>query len=196
MRSFLLILIFFTPFCAAAQVGIGMKGGLNFANVINASDINANSRTGFMIGGYVAPKAKKLLGFRSEFILSRQGYNFKTGTTTGDVNLDYLLLPQLITINFTKKVQVQAGGQLAFLLNACVDSSGSGSAGGNLFDYFKRFDYGLATGLEVFPLKGFFIGARLNISLNDVSEGGTRPHFIPDVNAKNNVVQLYTGWRF
>ncbi len=194
MHRFLLLLIFFSPFYAVAQLGIGMKGGLNFANVINATGINANSRTGFMIGGYIAPKAKKLLGFRSEFILSRQGYNYKTGTNTGDVNLDYLLLPQLVTINFTKKVQLHAGGQVAFLLNASVDSTGSAS--GSLFDYFHRFDYGLAAGLEVFPFKGFFIGTRLNIGLNDVSEGGTRPNFIPGINAKNNVVQLYTGWRF
>lgn len=187
-------------FClyADAQFGIGVKGGLNFANIKDESGFNSDSRTGYMVGAYFAPGAKKFLGFRSELILSRQGYNYKTATNTNNVNLDYLLLPQLFVLRFSKLVQVHAGVQGAFLLNANVDSTGSGS--GSLFDYFKRFDYGLAGGIEIFPFKGFFVGGRLNISLNNVNEeaplGGNWPGFIPRFDAKNNVVQIYTGWRF
>jgi hypothetical protein len=176
-----------------AQISIGVKGGLNFANITNASAIKAGNHTGYMIGGYISPKPKKTLGFRSEIILSRQGYDYKTNTNTGNVNLDYLLLPQLITLNFTKKFQLHVGGQAAFLLNAKVDSTGSSS--GSLFDYFNRFDYGLAAGAEIYPFMGLFIGGRINVSLNDVSVGGTRPNFIPGIDAKNNVVQFYVGWR-
>jgi hypothetical protein len=186
------------PVFCFSQLGIGLKGGLNFANITDVSGFSNDSRTGYMIGGYIAPGAKKMLGFRSEIILSRQGYNYKTATNNGNVNLDYLLLPQLVTIKFTRFVQVHAGGQLAFLLNANVDSTGTAS--GSLFDYFKRFDYGVAAGVEIFPFKGFFVGGRINVSLNNVNEeappGGSWPNFIPRVNAKNNVVQLYTGWRF
>lgn len=194
----LLILFLLFPSIINAQIGIGIKGGLNFANVTNASGINANSKTGYMIGGYIAPGGKKLLGFRSELLLSRQGYNYKTATNTGNVNLDYLLLPQVINLKFSKFIQVQVGGQIAFLLNAKVDSTGSGS--GSLFDYFKRFDYGVVGGAEIFPFMGFFIGGRINVSLNNANEeapvSGSWPNFIPRVNAKNNVVQLYAGWRF
>ncbi len=200
MRKVILILFLSAPVCGFAQlgIGIGVKGGLNFANITDVSGFSNSSRTGYMIGGYITPGAKKLLGFRSEIMLSRQGYNYKTATNTGNVNLDYLLLPQLINIKFSKLVQVQAGGQVAFLLNANVDSSGSGS--GSLFDYFKRFDYGIVGGAEIFPFLGFFIGGRINVSLNNANEeapaGGSWPNFIPRVNAKNNVVQLYAGWRF
>jgi len=181
-----------------AQIGIGVKAGLNFADITDESGFNNNSRTGYMIGGYFAPGAKKFLGFRSEIILSRQGYNYTTATNTGNVNLDYLLLPQLFTLKFSRLLQVHAGVQGAFLLNANVDSTGDGS--GSLFDYFKRFDYGVAGGLEVFPFMGFFVGARINVSLNSVNEdppvGGNWPNFIPRIDARNNVVQVYTGWRF
>jgi Outer membrane protein beta-barrel domain len=183
---------------AQVSLGIGIKAGLNFANVKDASGFNTNNRTGYMIGGFIAPGKKKLIGFRSEIILSRQGYNYKTSSNTGIVNLDYLLLPQLLTINFSKLVQIHAGGQIAFLLNANVDSTGSGS--GSLFNYFNRFDYGLAAGAEIYPFKGLFIGGRINVSLNNVNKeaplGGNWPNFIPRVDAKNNVVQVYTGWRF
>ena len=111
------------------------------------------------------------------------------------MNLDYLLLPQLITLNFGKKIQLHAGGQAAFLLNAKVDSTG-GSSEGSLFDYFNRFDYGLVAGGEISPISGFFVGSRINVSFNSVSKEGNRPNFIPGINAKNNVVQVYAGWRF
>lgn len=190
--------LLFVPVFLSAQLKIGFKAGLNFANVINASSINSSSRTGYMIGGYIAPKPKKSFGYRTELILSRQGYNYKTNTNTGVVNLDYLILPQLVTLNLSKYVQLHAGGQIAFLLNANVDSTGSGS--GSLFDYFNKFEYGVASGIEIYPLKGFFAGGRINVSLNNANKspppGGSWPDFIPRLDAKNNVVQLYAGWRF
>ena len=73
-------LLLFIPVFLSAQLKIGFKAGLNFANVINASSINSSSRTGYMIGGYIAPKPKKSFGYRTELILSRQGYNYKTNT--------------------------------------------------------------------------------------------------------------------
>jgi hypothetical protein len=193
------LLWFFLPFSAEAQISIGAKGGLNFVNVTDPAGINASSRSGYIIGGFISPKPKKLIGFRSEIILSRQGYDYQSNTNTGTVNLDYLLLPQLITFNFTKRFEVHLGGQAAFLMNAAVDSAGS-NGNGSLFDYFNRFDYGLAGGVQVAPFKGLFLGARMNVSLQDMNKtlplGGNNPNFIPKEFIKNNVLQLYAGWRF
>ncbi|HEY6064401.1 MAG TPA: porin family protein [Chitinophagaceae bacterium] len=199
MKKAILTLFILCSLPGMAQLGIGVKAGLNFANVTNTAGFNNSSRTGYLIGGYIAPKAKKLFGFRSELILSRQGYDYKTNTNTGNVNLDYLLLPQLITLNFTKRFQLHIGGQVAFLLNAKVDST-NGNNSGSLFNYFNRFDYGLAAGAEVSPISGLFMGARINVSFNNANKeapsGGNWPGFIPRLSAKNNVVQLYAGWRF
>jgi Outer membrane protein beta-barrel domain len=182
-----------------AQLKIGIKAGLNFANISSTAGFTNSNRTGYMIGGYIAPKAKKLFGFRSEIMLSRQGYHYKTNTNTGNVNLDYLLLPQLITLNFGKKINIHAGPQAAILLNATADST-NGTSNNTLFDYFRRFDYGLAGGVEVSPISGFFVGGRVNISLsnanNEAPLGGSWPGFIPRLQAKNNLVQVYAGWRF
>jgi len=197
MKRIIVFLLLISPCFLDAQIGVGLKAGLNFANVTNTSGFNNSSRTGYMIGGYIAPKAKKLLGFRSELILSRQGYDYKSNTNTGNVNLDYLLLPQLLIIKFPKLVQVHAGAQAAFLLNAAVDST-NGNNSGSLFNYFNRFDYGLAGGVEIFPFKGFFIGTRINVSLQNANKtaplGGSWPSYVPRLDAKNNVVQVYAGW--
>ncbi|NOT51861.1 MAG: PorT family protein [Chitinophagaceae bacterium] len=197
----LLTVFFLLPFLCSAQIGIGFKAGLNFANVTDPGGINANSRSGYMIGAYIAPKAKKLFGFRSEIMLSRQGYDFKTNSNTGIVDLDYLLLPQLITVNITKRFEIHAGGQIAFLLNAKADSSNNNGNSGSIFNYFNRFDYGIVGGVQVSPFSGLFIGARININLKNINEeqalgAGPPPNFFPREFVKNNVVQLYAGWRF
>jgi len=123
MRKIFLIVAIILPLFSFAQ--IGLKVGLNFANVTNASSINSSSRSGFLAGIFLAPPSKGIFSSRTELIFSRQGYNYKNGTNTGNVNLDYILLPQLMSINITKYFSIQLGAQMAFLINAKADSSNS-----------------------------------------------------------------------
>ncbi len=132
----------------------------------------------------------------------------RSNSNTGNVDLDYILLPQLISINITKYFSLQLGAQMAFLINAKADSSTSsgGSGGSNpygkIMDYYNKFDYGFAGGIEIHPVLGLMVGARYNISLGNLYKdpstisSGTPPSFIPSVDAKNNVVQIFAGWIF
>jgi hypothetical protein len=202
MRKYsLLILLFFVYEISFAQFGI--KAGINFANITNASSINSSSRSGFHAGLLLAPPSSGIVGSRTELIFSRQGYNYKTGTNTGNVNLDYIMLPQFMAINITRYFQLQLGAQMAYLINAKVDSStngSSGTTGNNLLSLYNRFDYGFGGGIEIHPVGGLLIGARFNISLgklyNTDYSTGTPPSFIPNVDVKNNVFQLFAGWTF
>lgn len=210
MRKILLLAVLISPMALVAQLGIGIKAGVNFANVTKASEVNADNTTGFMGGIFLAPQSKGIISSRTELLFSRQGYDYKTGSNTGNVNLDYILLPQLMSINITKFFSIQLGAQMAFLINAKADSTsssgGSGSTGSyeKVMDYYNKFDYGFAAGIEVHPFKGLLIGARYNISLGDLyntdalTNGGTTapPSFIPTVNVKNNVLQIFAGWIF
>lgn len=200
MTKFLLCLLFAAPLYSFGQFGV--KAGLNFANVTNASSINSSSRTGFHAGVFIAPQSKRMLGSRTEIIFSRQGYDYKTNTSTGKVNLDYIILPQYMTINITRFFQVQLGAQMAFLLNAKVDSSNSN--GGNtgatkIMSAYNRFDYGFGGGVEVHPVSGLLVGARFNIGLGNLYKdpaSGASGSYIPKTDVKNNVFQLFMGWRF
>ena len=49
MQRFIIILLFLSPVLLQAQLGIGLKAGVNFTNVTNASGINAESRTGYLM---------------------------------------------------------------------------------------------------------------------------------------------------
>lgn len=185
-------------------IGLGIKAGLNFANVTNAKSINGSNKTGFVVGAFLAPPSKSIISSRTELLFSRQGYDFKSGSNTGSVNLSYLILPQLMGINITKYVQLQIGAQMAYLLNAKADSTAPSTGNpqvDKMMDLYNRFDYGAAGGIEIYPIKNLLIGARLNISFakmyKEPSEmQGTQPNFFPSVDAKNNVLQLFLGLRF
>jgi hypothetical protein len=190
MRKFLLTALIL-PIAAAAQFGV--KGGLNFANVSGASSINSGSQTGFHLGLIIAPASQGILGYRSEYIFSKQGYDYKKGTNTGTVNLNYLQMSQMLSLNITRFVSLLLGAQTAYLLNAKTDSTSNGIMG-----LYNRFDYGYAVGAEAHPFKGLVVGARYNVSLNKLYESlqtGQSPSFTAQ-DAKNNVVQLYVGWIF
>ena len=209
MKKISLSLLLSLPVYLFAQ--IGLKAGLNFANVTKASSINNSSRSGFHAGIFLG-SSKGIISSRTELIFSRQGYNYKSGQKTGNVDLDYIMLPQYMSINITKYFSIQLGGQMAILLNAKADSNSSASSASlpgpgtgtpydKMMDYYNKFDYGYGGGIEIHPVSGLVIGARVNISLSklynfDSYSSGTEPSFIPKVDVKNNLFQVFAGWQF
>lgn len=196
MKKTITLLFVVLPACMFAQFGV--KAGLNFANVSKASSINSSSHSGFHAGIFLAPPSKKIISSRTELLFSRQGYNYKTSTNTGTVDLNYIQMGQLMSINITKFVSLLFGAQTAYLVSAGVDSSNGGNNSGNtIMDLYNRIDYGYALGAEVHPFKGLLIGVRYNVSLAKVYkdiQSFQRPSFTSE-DAKNNVVQLFAGWR-
>jgi hypothetical protein len=206
MRKLLIMLIAF-PVCSFGQdkkgIGIGFKAGLNFANVTNASSINSTNSTGFMFAVFMSPPSKKIFSMRTEIVFSRQGYNYKTNTNTGTVDLNYIMMPTLTGLNIGKFAQIQFGMQTSYLLNAKADSSGQSGSGQYeaMMGMMNRFNYGAAVGLEIYPYKGIIIGARYNLSFNQTykefdATSMPTPSFIPSFDAKNNVVQFFLGYKF
>jgi len=184
----------------AKKGGFAVKAGANFNYIDNAAD-----KTGFLVGAWFAPQSKGF-GFRTEFMFSQQAYSYEKNARTGDVKLNYIVLPQLMTLNITRFVQLHAGGQLAILLNAKVDSLPSSSSQPappqqKIMDVFNRINYGFAGGLEVYPAAGLLVGGRYNLYLNMLDRSNSSsnlPPYVPpyDGRLKNGQVQVYLGWRF
>jgi hypothetical protein len=210
----ILLLIIVSPAIVNAQLGI--KAGLNFTNVTNVSSVNNQSSSGFNAGIFYSTPYTRVIGSKTELVFSRQGYNYETGAVTGKANLDYIMLPTYMCINITKYFQIQIGMQFGYLMNANVDSVNKNNAGipgsvSGALSYYNRFSYSIGGGVEVHPFKGMLVGARLNVGLTnlykmpDVSTitamtamttMTTQPSFVPDVNIKSNLLQIYLGWKF
>ncbi len=200
MKKILFFIMMIAPFFVHAQIGI--KAGVNFAKVSNASSINSSNKSGFNVGLLLAPPSKKILSSRTELVFSRQGYDYKTSSNTGNVNLDYIQMGQLASINITKYVSLLFGAQTAYLVSAQADSTkntgGSSGSYNGVMNLYNRIDYGYAVGAEVHPVLGLIIGARYNVSLAKIYkdiQSFQRPSFSSE-DAKNNVVQIFAGWRF
>ena len=198
-QLFAFCLLLITPFLLHAQIGI--KAGLNFANVTKTSSINNSSQTGFHAGILLAA-GKSIVSSRTELLFSKQGYNYSSSTNTGKVNLNYIMLQQGVCFNITRFFSLFGGAQTAYLINAKVDSSASSSPnspyGGQFMSLYNRMDYGVGIGAEVHPAAGLLIGVKYNISLGKIYksvETGQPPSFSSS-DLKNNVVQLSAGWIF
>jgi len=199
MKKIVLCILVVYPLLSFGQIGV--KAGLNFSNVTNTSSISHSNRTGYNIGIFLAPKSKSIISSKTELILSKQGYNYSTNSLDGTANLLYIMLPTYMCINITRFFQIHIGAQMAYLINAKADSkttSGSTSPVSDAMQYYNRFDYGIGGGVEIHPFKGLLVGTRMNISLANLykdAASGQIPSFAR-VNVKQNLFQIYTGWRF
>ena len=198
MKKLFIYLLLSLPLPLMAQIGI--KGGLNFAKVSKASEISSSNKAGFHAGIFLAMPSEKMISSRTELIFSRQGYDYKNATTTGNVNMDYIQMGQLMSINITKYFSLMLGAQTSYLISAQADSStGTGSGPEkSIMDLYNRIDYGYAVGVEIHPVLGLIIGARYNVSLAKVYkdlQNMQAPSFTSQ-DAKNNVIQISVGWRF
>jgi hypothetical protein len=184
----------------------GVIGGINLTQLpsLKTTDIKLNSNTSFVAGGFYEPSRTSRWGVRSELLYFRQGYNYSRGTSTGSVKLDYLALPQFTTFRPLPFLRVHAGVQMAILLKCKVDSSASPSsapAPSKPDDFFSRFNFGYAAGLESSPIGGLIIGGRYNSFLDllgDRSNRTTYPSYVPHNidRLKHGTFQFYVGYRF
>ena len=196
--------------------GFGFRVGLNYAKVSGGSDsVQYHYKPGLMIAVFLAPPSSGVIGYKSELLYSRQGFDYTNPNgTTGTVSNDYLMVPQMMTINITKFVQLQAGAFAGYLLNT-KDSNIPKTTTGNdpsrtMLDLMNRFDYGAAAGIEIHPFKGMILNARYNMGFaklykeqSDIAQ--TNPTPVPSFNplakyenidTKNAVIQLSVGYRF
>lgn len=200
-KFFFCLLLQVLPLIFFGQMGV--KAGLNFAKVSNASEINSSNNSGFHAGVFFAPPSQSMYSSQTELLFSRQGYDYKNATVTGAVDMDYLQLGQFLSINITKFFSVLFGGQMSYLLNAKADSTVQGTGNGgsyqnDIMDLYNRIDYGYAIGVEVHPILGLVIGARYNVSLSKIYKDiqMAQPPSFTSEDAKNNVVHISVGWKF
>ena len=174
----------------------GAKAGVNVTSI---SDHAIKNNTGFFVGGYFSAPSKTI-GYRTELLFSRQGYDYSTSAQTGTVKMNYLMMPQLMTLNITRFVQLQAGAQLALLLSTKVDSSANPSSipyAEKAKDYFAKINYGFAAGIEIHPVAGLTMGGRYNFFANTLSNQKTtdKPAYLPS-RKENGLWQLSIGYQF
>ncbi|QSE96409.1 porin family protein [Fulvivirga lutea] len=179
--TILSLFIFGAIFSTNAQVTVGAKAGLNFANVDTEGSTDA--RTSLHLGGFGVIMFSDNLGFQPELLYSAQGFERDFGAGTFEANINYLNLPLLVRYNINEMISLHAGPQLGFLLSA-EDEDGN-----DFKDDVKGTDLTFAIGGQVDLPVGLVAGARYGLGLSDINDNDLGSE------TKNRVFQLYVGWK-
>ena len=120
-------LIVFTINQAAAQEDdraafqIGVKAGVNYANVYDAQgeDFNADGKFGFVAGAFMSIPLSATFGVQPEVLFSQKGFNAK-GSILGSAysltrTTNYIDVPIYFTIKPMSTLTLLVGPQFAFL---------------------------------------------------------------------------------
>jgi len=174
---------------AQGEFAIGIKGGLNFANV-NTSSAGAtyDGRTGFNAGAFALLKFGKV-GIQPEVLFSQQGTKFKYGGNSIDQNFSYMNIPVIVKLYTIAGINIQVGPQFGFLTSSpAAQSIQSGGQTITVDQAYKKSDVSLAMGLGWDLPFGLTIDARYNLGLTKINDDAN-----PDV--KNQVWQLSVGYK-
>jgi hypothetical protein len=193
MKKMTLVLFFICSAVAAnAQVQLGLKAGLNIANVTTSgiSFVNGasfSSRDAFN-GGFLASLPLFSSFFlQPELMYSGQGQSFSNPVAKGTINYSYLNLPVLFKYQHVSGLFAETGPQIGFLLSA------KAIANGVTYDQnaIESIDFSWAFGIG-YKLKRIPVGLdlRYNLGLTNFyknSGSGT---------AKNSVFQIDVFYLF
>ncbi len=178
---------------AQAKFELGLKGGLNLANLSTDVDASYESRTGYHIGAYTLIKAANI-GVQPELLFSTQGSDYTQFGQDLKSELKYFTIPVMLKYYFPLGLNLQLGPQFGFLVNAqgdIVTEDGNQQitvqSGQDIANQFKDSDISAVLGAGWDLPFGLNIAARYLIGINDISEG--------DDDSKNRVFQVSVGFR-
>lgn len=153
----MLIVALAMPASAWAQVGGGIKAGVNFAKV-SGSDDDPGNRIGFTAGVFLTTN-QGLFALQPEVIFSMQGSKFTFGTA----KIDYVQVPILLRIGSSAKNKASVYGLVGPSFGLLVQDE-------NWSDPIDRSDVGLVVGAGV-TITRLLVEARYTAGLTDFSKG-------------------------
>ena len=172
---------------AQAQVSIGLKGGLNFANLdVTSAQNTYDNRTGYHLGAFTLFKFGKI-GLQPEIIMSQQGSKVQPPNGESfESNFNYVNIPVILKLYTVAGINLQAGPQFGFLTNDPVVKDPDGQT---IEDAYKKSDLSLGLGVGWDLPFGLSVDARYNLGLSDIenAEGVDA--------AKNQVWQVSVGYK-
>ena len=101
----------------------GIKAGLNLSNVYDeqGDNFNADSKFGFVTGGFLSVPLGKLIGIQPEFLFSQKGFQAKGSFLLGGdysytKTTNFIDVPIFFNLKPTKELSLLIGPQYSYLL--------------------------------------------------------------------------------
>lgn len=204
MKKTLLIVLLSVFLVPLAQAQLGVKGGLNVAELTGREGESSSYKAFYHVGVFYQANLVGPLSIQPEVQYSVAGGNLKSAFSNYDNKLHYLTVPVLAKVTLGP-VFVEAGPQFGVLLSA--NQSGRLQVGlaedgtpayGNVSrpatGSFKRSDFSVVGGVGLKLASNFSLGGRLVAGLNDVNDVKNLSG-INDPRLKNRVFQVYAAFQ-
>jgi hypothetical protein len=182
-----------------AQTTIGVKGGVNIANIdTNIPDISdlADSKTGFVGGAFATFGLGSLFALQPELLYSQKGFKAEESGQSAELGLNYFEIPVLLKAQFKLAMlrpAIYAGPVLSFETGCSFSMSGVSvdCDVGDDFSDRKKTEWGAVFGANLDFLVGsltLILDARYQLGLTNLAD-------VPDDDdsVKSNVWQIMAG---
>jgi hypothetical protein len=167
MKTKILILVFTGlsfAFLLNAQLSPGIKGGVNFANLIG---YNGEARVGIHAGLFLHHKINSRWCLQPEILYSSEGQRYFNDEERV-LSLDYVQIPLMVQYYLTRQFYLEAGPQLGLLASA-KDYPVDNGIKLNVKDEFTSTQVGINVGIGVQANHTLGFYGRYNIGLTDIS---------------------------
>lgn len=150
-----------------AQVeAIGVKGGINIANVSNFGD---DPRIGGNVGVFLHAQLNPNWCLQPEVLYSSQGARYNSPDAERTLALNYVQVPVMFQYFPVKQFYLELGPQVGFLTNADIKNPNTGRKL-SVSDSYKKADLDLAVGAGIKVTQRFGFYARYNFGLTNISK--------------------------
>jgi len=185
MKKFLILLIAisFSSTASAQGLDFGIKAGVNFASISDATGLD--NRTGFVGGIFIGGKLGEKLGVQADLLYSQQGAEFNAG----NFDLNYINVPIVLKYFLTDKLHIHAGPQFGVLIDENAQT-----VLGTVIDKIgtKDTDVSGVVGVGLDLPFGLRADGRYNFGLTDVPDDQEKGF----TKGKNSVITLSLGYSF
>jgi hypothetical protein len=166
-KTFVIFSVIMASFLSVdAQNAIGLKGGLNIANL---SGFNGRSRISGHGGVFLHHTINKNWCFQPELLYSGEGQRYFSGGEEHTLALDYLQLPLMIQYYPVPNIYLEAGPQVGLLLSAQDKVNGFDEGHSNVKGDFSSAQVGIGLGAGIKASEQIIFYGRYNFGLTDVS---------------------------
>ena len=184
---------------ATAQIGIGVIGGVSFAN-IHAADkdilgLSRSGRTAFLVGAML-DLSLGVVSIRPEVFYVQKGIRFSDSSGEVGFNLDYIEIPVLLVVGIQTagniKPEFFAGPQVSFQAKCSITATPTGGSSASIdcpSGIIESTDFGILFGGGV-AIGNFMAQVALDYSLTTL-DAETDPDDI-----KNQAIYALVGWMF
>lgn len=173
----------------------GVKAGANISSVSKDTWDDSKSKVGFYAGVFMNAPLATDFSIQPEVLYSQYGAKVAAlGSTSTNMNLDYITVPVMFQYNATPEFYLEAGPEFGFLVSSKFKTSGNVNNTTEVDkDYFNTFNMGIGLGAGYYFTPNVGVTARYVAGLNDITNNDK---WGKDASNKNGAFQVGMAYKF